>query len=245
MSINDNNENDEGDVRAEKQESGGVVTDEKRGGKEGDYVDDILNRVFSKFDSHVLERRDARGADERTMESYLKGDRGRKIARYDVVDEELFGGRKEEEVSRLGDRRKGGRRRKGRGVDKGNGTKSLVLVKALVRARVGGMETCGLMVRSGLVKVNGAVEKDTMKVVDRVKDVVTVNGARVMVTLDYRGGVSSELCKKKVEAVDGEIGTGSTRRVDLGRDNDVPMFKKYDWKVDGGFFANTQRGRRR
>lgn len=106
--------------------------------------------------------------------------------------------------------------------------KRLSLIQALTRLNVASIETCGLLVRSGCVRVNGNVVRDGKEKIDRQFDVLSVNG-------------------REVGSVDGEAEWEEERQTLPGTKKDLwrgdwgmSVEKKYTRKVDGGFYSSRR-----
>lgn len=116
----------------------------------------------------------------------------------------------------------------------------VLLPLALSQMNVASFETCGFLVRSGRVQVNGTVVKDGKVKINRFDDIITVNGT------EY--GSMESILKEEAEEEDKEdelddlnilpraqkdfYYPGSTRNED--------NIKKYNRRVDGGFYASRR-----
>lgn len=143
-------------------------------------------------------------------------------------------------------RRKGGNRienadsKSGGEFAQGRGKQSFVLPYALVRMNVASFETCGFLVRSGCVRVNGSVVKDEKAKINRFNDIVTVNGTEYG-CLDERLREGTEVVNDENEKDELNVLPRTQRDFYHPESARTPgMFKKYNRGVDGGFYSSRR-----
>lgn len=100
------------------------------------------------------------------------------------------------------------------------------------------MDTCGLLIRSGCVRVNGVIVKDNKLRVDRTADVVVVNGVEYGTVEQVEGGAGRD---GEAEADEWQLLPRAQKdRVRPGAAFAHEAYRKYSRKVDGGFYSKRQ-----
>lgn len=124
------------------------------------------------------------------------------------------------------------------------GKQRLPLASALASLDVASIETCGFLVRSGCVRVNGEVVRNEKAKIHRLDDVLVVNGK------EY-GTYEFALQSKKdsqdsttPDVIDRNILPRSQRdfRSTSRQGTDVDSQKKYNRRVDRGFYSSRRHG---
>lgn len=109
------------------------------------------------------------------------------------------------------------------------------LARALARGRVASTETVGLLLRAGLVAVNGVVAAEASARVDLEEDVITVRGEVV----DCRGelGAGGEGAEEERSLTRAQR---DFRKGKFGEAGRAEKSKKYSRFVDGGFYSGKK-----
>lgn len=114
----------------------------------------------------------------------------------------------------------------------------ILLVSALSSLNVASIETCGFIVRSGCVKVNGAVVKNEKARINRSTDRILVNGTDYG-TFEPEDGDNHIFVEEK-PFDDINFLPRSRRDFRSSYLDDVGMPKKFNRRVDGGFYSSRK-----
>lgn len=122
----------------------------------------------------------------------------------------------------------------------GRGKLRIPLPYALLQMNVASFETCGFLIRSGCVRVNGNVVKDEKAKVNRFDDTIMVNGTEYG-SLDNRLREEAEVVEDENEVDELNILPRTQRDFHYPGSAQTPdTFKKYTRRVDRGFYSSRR-----
>lgn len=116
------------------------------------------------------------------------------------------------------------------------------LTSALASLNIASVETCCFLVRSGCVRVNGEVMRNEKAKVNRKEDVLVVNGneyGTLESALEERANATEDQFD---ETIDPSLLPRAQRdfRTTSRKDPGPNSTKKYNRRVDGGFYSNRR-----